>query len=427
MNNPTIEDPRHERMTPSGATEPAVRCLIVAPAPLGDTRIGGVANFIRGFVQYMPDDFVAEIVGVGVGDETPGSQWQSVSLAGRQVRFLPVAHLQSARRTGRMPVKARAVIGMLRARRRLPTLGRIVQVHAPAMELGLLGRRAPTIRVVHNAPEDLAAHEGESAWRRLGWVLQLAEQLTFRRADRVYFVNRATYERYSGRAGRAAAGMRYLPNGVDTTLFRPLSKDERTAARQRFASALDLTPDAPWLLFAGRLDPQKDPRLLLRAFAAARSSEIGHDAHLLIAGEGGLRTESERLAGDLGIARQVHFLGPWPHARLAELMPAVDAFVLSSAFEAGPTVVYEALAAGLPVVSTVVGEVPRLVTHRSTGWIADSPTADALAAGIEWALSQPFAEIAQRCAQSIAPYHMETILAPFYEDHRQLAASATRP
>jgi len=97
-----------------------VRVLIIAPAPLGESRIGGIANFIRGFVQHMPEDFEAEICGVSVGDEPHDGRWHTVTLAGRKVRFMSVAHSSTSRRSGRVPMKARVVWGIFRRRRTLP-------------------------------------------------------------------------------------------------------------------------------------------------------------------------------------------------------------------------------------------------------------------------------------------------------------------
>jgi glycosyltransferase involved in cell wall biosynthesis len=402
-----------------------VRVLIVAPAPLGETRIGGIANFIRGFVRHMPEDFTAEIVGVAVADEDPGSGWRERSFAGRQVRFLPVARIDAPRRSGRVPVKARILVGMLRARRQLRTDGRVVQLHAPAMGIGLVGRRAPRVRVVHGAPENLLSSRSQSTWRRIPWGLRLAENFAFGRADLVYFVGRAEHAQYAARMSDARSRMHFLPNWVDTTQFRPLVGDERSAARTRLASELMVPTGSRWLLFAGRLDDEKDPLLLLRAFAVANAGRADR-ADLLIAGDGRLRAASERLAAELRISENVRFLGTVPQDRLAEIMSAGDGFVLSSAFELGPTVVYEALASGLPVAATRVGEVSNLVQHGITGWIAEGRTEQALAAAIEWVLSQPPTGLAQRCAESMAPYHPATVLSPFYAAHRDLAAASKR-
>ena len=123
----------------------------------------------------------------------------------------------------------------------------------------------------------------------------------------------------------------------------------------------------------------------------------------------------------MGIEDKVHFMGLWPRERLAELLPAADAFVLASAFEAAPFVVLEALASGLPVAATAVGEVPNIVHDGKTGSIAAERTPEALSRAIAWVLAQDRDEMAARCAASMAPYELRNVLAPFYEDHRLLA------
>ena len=423
--HPTVES--RPEGAPRGASTgdggDPVRVLILAPAPVGDDRIGGIATFIRGFVACAPDNFEIEIVGAAIGDEAPEKGWQSIQLAGRSVRFLPVTRMRSARRTGRMPLKARIGLGILRNRRRIKTTGLIVQVHTPAMEFGLLGRGARTIRVVHNAPENLAAAKGGSAWSRLGRLLHGLERVSFRRAEQIFFVDSSTRDEYAASDSAAAGRMHHLSNGVDTDLFRPLAPAERDARRALVAQRYGLAADDKWLIFASRLDQQKDPELLIRGLAAYLARE-GPRADLLVAGEGSLRARMIRLATKLDLADRVHFLGVVPHSELARLMPAMDACVMSSAYEAAPFVVYEALASGLPVVSTSVGEVPRIVRHGVTGWITSDRTAEALADGIGWALAQSAAEIGPRCAASMVDCRLCAVLAPFLAAHRGLTARA---
>ena len=245
-----------------------VRVLIVAPAPLG-ARIGGIVNFIRGFVQFMPADFEAEIVGVAVADKTPGARWQEVTLFRRpqSALFLPVARLSQARRSGLIPVKARIVAGMIRHR------GKIASRWAMASSYSGHGPwlRRPERAHHQGGPQrsvpSLAANSRESTWRRLGSGLRLVERFTFTRADRVFFVNRASLSQYQRALPDAANRMSFVGNGIDPALFHSLSDEDRLAGKRRLASALQVPPDDSWLIFAGRLDPQKDPPLLVRAFA----------------------------------------------------------------------------------------------------------------------------------------------------------------
>ena len=106
-------------------------------------------------------------------------------------------------------------------------------------------------------------------------------------------------------------------------------------------------PGCPVVVAVGRLAAQKDFPTLLRAFSVVRR---GRRAKLLILGEGEDRAKLERLVADLEIRDDVELLGhvrnPYPYLTHADL------FVLSSAWEGLPTTLIEALALGVPVVST---------------------------------------------------------------------------
>ena len=155
--------------------------------------------------------------------------------------------------------------------------------------------------------------------------------------------------------------MPLIPNGIPVALFsRP--EVTRTDWRRRGGFA-----DSDFLFVCvARLSPQKNHELLLRAFSALR--EMGGDAHLLLAGDGELRDELMKLTGELDITSRVHFLGN--RSDIAALLGACDVFVLSSAQEANPLCVMEAMAAGLPIVSTRVGGVPDIVDSRVHGLLS---------------------------------------------------------
>jgi glycosyltransferase involved in cell wall biosynthesis len=405
-----------------------VRCLIVAPAPLSDDWVGGISNFIRGFIAHAPDDFDIAVCGVvsaadAHADGERSAGWRPIDVAGRRVSFLPVARLGTGGGRIRTPVKARELAGLLAARPHIPTSGRVLQLHAPVLDRAFVGRRnAPIIRVVHNSPTNLASPMQGTAWRRLGWALRRIEEASYRRAERVFFVDRATYDQY--RVGDDGSRMRHLPNGVETDRFRVRESHERDAMRAQAAESLGIRGDAPWILFCGRLDRQKDPDLLIRTFAAARALPELAGAQLLIVGAGPLEQKTRDEARQAGVADATHFVGAVRHDRLPDLMSACDVLVLTSAYEGTPFVVLEALAAGLPVVSTAVGDVPRLVHHAQAGWLSSSRSADELARGLAWAVAQPRDEIAIRCSASMSGYGLEAVLAPFYEEHRRVAATA---
>lgn len=160
-------------------------------------------------------------------------------------------------------------------------------------------------------------------------VYGLAGRLLLRRARRVLVVNGRVADFVTAYGARAVG---HLPNGVDTRLFRPPhTAEERRAARGRFG----LPRNRVLVLFVGRLVPKKGYDLLLGA------ADAGYD--LVFAGDGAQAT-----ADGPGL----HHVGALAPDELAELYRAVDLFALPSAAEGFPLTVQEAMASGLPVLTT---------------------------------------------------------------------------
>jgi glycosyltransferase involved in cell wall biosynthesis len=268
--------------------------------------------------------------------------------------------------------------------------------------------------------EDLSTEGSESRWRRLSGPLAWLERQAFRRMDRVYVVNDQVAEAYRRRFPEVADRIRFLPNWADPTIFHPVDPTNRQALRGSVAADIGQSIDGPLVLFAGRLEGQKDPLLLADAFAAfvARQPE----ARLLIAGEGTLEPQVRARLEAAGVAGRAHFPGPVPRPRLAELMQAADAMLITSAFETGPTVGLEALACGLPVVTTAVGHVSKVVADRGAGVTTGSRTPETLADGLAWVVGQPADALRAASAAAASPYLADRVLEELYAYNRELAA-----
>ena len=111
---------------------------------------------------------------------------------------------------------------------------------------------------------------------------------------------------------------------------------------------------------AGRFSAQKNQKLLLRAFAAFLAK--GHDARLVLLGRGEEEENLKALAQELGIRDRISFAGFV--ANVEDYLINADVFLLSSDYEALPLALLEAMAAGLPIVSTDVGGVRDIVTDN---------------------------------------------------------------
>jgi glycosyltransferase involved in cell wall biosynthesis len=160
-----------------------------------------------------------------------------------------------------------------------------------------------------------------------------------------------------------------IPNGIPTGLYAsPQTPRKKWRARTGFGEE-----DVLFVCVA-RFAPQKNHALLLKAFAQGPASDP--KAHLVLVGEGILQEGLEEQAKNLGLANRVHFLGL--RSDIPDVLGATDVFVLSSDWEGNPLSVMEAMASGLPIVSTDAGGVPTLFESGKEGFIVARGDAQAL-------------------------------------------------
>ncbi len=153
--------------------------------------------------------------------------------------------------------------------------------------------------------------------------------------------------------------VRVIPNGVDVTRFHPRSGPDP------IRGPLGLDPDTPLVGIVAALRPEKNHAAFLRAAAQVRRQIP--TAQFLVIGSGPEGAMLEQLAHDLGLADAVHFLGN--RDDVAELLSALDVFVLTSKMEANPVSILEAMASAKPVVAPRVGSVEESVIDGQTGYL----------------------------------------------------------
>lgn len=170
-----------------------------------------------------------------------------------------------------------------------------------------------------------------------------------------------------------------IANGVDLRPFRnppdPLNKRD-----------LGIPDSATLFTYVGRLSPEKDLDLLLRQFAIAR--DIAPDIHLLIIGKGPSADELLILARQLGIEKNVHFMGVVGYDKVGNYLAAADIFVTASVTEVHPLTVIEAMAAGLPVVAVASPGITDTVQSGRSGFLTNQPDGGLAAAMVGLALDK---------------------------------------
>jgi glycosyltransferase involved in cell wall biosynthesis len=220
------------------------------------------------------------------------------------------------------------------------------------------------------AHEHTWSYEGEPL-RRL-----LDRELVARGADRFIAVSREDQRRMSSVERIDPRRTLFIPNGV-TASAPPSGRDVR--------AELGISRDAPVIGTVCVMRPQKAIHVLLRAVAELLPQQPA--LQVLIAGDGPERERLERLAGELGVAGAVRFLGA--RKDVPDLLRALDVAVSSSDFEGSPLAVMEYMDAALPVVATTVGGVPDLIEPGIHGLLVQRRDHVGLSRAIDELLRDP--------------------------------------
>jgi glycosyltransferase involved in cell wall biosynthesis len=172
---------------------------------------------------------------------------------------------------------------------------------------------------------------------------------------------------------QAGAKVRLIHHGVDLEGFRP-------AAHARVAAEL------PLILSVGRLVEKKGFPDLLRACSLLKHR--GYRFRCLIYGDGPLRAELAGMIAQLGLPEVVHLAGACAQRELVPVFQRADIFALAPFVtddgdrDGVPNVLVEAMACGVPVVSTAVAGIPDLVEHGHNGLLVAPHDGDALAGAL---------------------------------------------
>ncbi len=239
-------------------------------------------------------------------------------------------------------------------------------IHCSSHECTVYGTLAAMIA---RTPVVLAHVRGLGRSRRLR--RKLINLLLFRRINKLIPVaHKVKEDVLKNNWFLSADKLLVLENSVDYERFAEVAILKEDAKQM-----LDLPKDAFVYGTVGRLAPTKGLSYLIEAFAKVKQQMPS--AQLIVVGEGRLRNELEQQAAGTSCADSIHFLGH--RKNIPELLRAMDVFVLSSIAEGMPKTILEAMAAGIPCISTNVGGIPEIVTSRDVGLLIPARKVAALA------------------------------------------------
>jgi glycosyltransferase involved in cell wall biosynthesis len=293
--------------------------------------------------------------------------------AGERVARIHLESRRVCRGWGRvllLPLQAAELTRVLRRLKPDVCVSFLPRANAAHVMTRAFGNRAPAIATEQVASRH-AYPSNSPADRVMRWLIRTC----YPRADAV-FPSSAGVRDGLLEFGVSPERMHVVYNPVDISGVRALAAEAGTPGPD---------VDVPTVINVGRLVEQKDHHTLLRAFARVRNR---HAARLVLLGQGPLQQELHRLARELNIDDAVVFAG-WqdnPYRWLAR----ADLFALSSRYEGFGNVIVEAMACGLPVISTDCPSGPHeILGGGEFGMLTPVGDVDALAAATEAMVSDP--------------------------------------
>ena len=380
-------------------------------------RDGDVLSNGRAFTRFVTGlgAHVDEVVIFGRVTPEPGRADYVLPTTG--VRFVALPHYANVLAVVPMVKAMRRSMAVFAAELERLDAAWIFGPHPMAIAFALVARRRGTplfLGVRQDYPRYIAHRLPGPAWR---WAVPAARVLegAFRRLGRrapAVVLGEGLAHAYRGGAPVLVTG------------FSLVRDDELVSADAALAKSWEGRIE---LLSVGRLDPEKNPMLLpelMRLLAAD-----GGDAwRLTIIGDGPERPAVERRVRQLGLEHSVDIAGAVANGpALWERYRASHAFVHVSLTEGLPQVLFEAQAAGLPIVATAVGGVAAALGHGDSGLLVPPRDAGALAAALGRLRREPALreELIRRGLRNAAEQTMDAQLTRLADFMRSWAASRT--
>jgi UDP-glucose:(heptosyl)LPS alpha-1,3-glucosyltransferase len=238
-----------------------------------------------------------------------------------------------------------------------------------------------------------------------------AEAAMFKHPDlRAVICNSAMVKRdIATRFGVADSKLHVIHNGVDLGYFHPELRNE---FRHVTRDALNIPAKAPLLLFVGSGFERKGLSSLLHALAAMQNREA-QLPQLLVVGRDKHQSAMEQLARTLGIADRTHFIGG--KADVRPYYAAADVFALPTLYDPFPNAALEALACGLPVLTSPTSGAAELIIP-ACGAIADALDHKAQAVALDRLIenAEAMRSAARAAAENCSLAHMTARLMALY-------------
>jgi glycosyltransferase involved in cell wall biosynthesis len=359
--------------------------VIIEIAPMDPGHIeGGVFTFVDTLMKVLKKKSIdARVLGVGYHKKNQRPKYGFTSIVQlKRKKFAEIRYLLGLFFTSGNHIKKDDII------------------HAHRLEhiLPFLLKKNPKIVTFHTNPRRaFLVRRGRLAAK----LYTLYEHMVLKHHQffgikKLVFVDTQTCQAYKTLFPDIAKISVALPTGIDTKRFHPMDKD---ALKKKYG----FKNYSNIIISVGRLTKEKDLKLALHAYKLIEDHT--KKTLLIIIGDGPERDNLEQLSKTLKI-RQCIFLGALHNEQIPEYLNCADALVLTSTYEGMPRTVLEALACGVPVVSTDVGGIRQIIKRGLNGEVITGRDPKKFSQTTASYLNQ---DLRGQCVASIRTYTIENV------------------
>lgn len=364
--------------------------------------LGGGLPTINIFLKYARErEFDIWLFGLTTTKKEPIGHVSYRVIYGIKYPFIPLVYVNPEQCLGKrplIPIRMQTFMSYIIHRSAIDRYSfDLLYLHAPEGLPLFFNKKQRILFHIHGLEETAATYSRYGIFRSslFMWVYKKAIRYTLERSDELIVIDDESYDVYTKMMPNEKDKFHLLPTAIDTDLFRPLPNKHILKNEYRLPS------DKNIILYVGRLSYKKGVDLILDAFYALHSQRPS--TILVVAGEGEDETLFHERVGRLGIGSSVIFLGQISHDELPKLYNCADVAVIGSFHESLALVILEALACGVPVVSTPVGIAPKVIRDGQSGFLVRSRNPEEMSDKLQLALVLEQRE-KQECVDVAAEY-----------------------
>jgi L-malate glycosyltransferase len=382
-------------MMKKAVTKRSYTTLITVPIDPAFPTIGGIEAYSRNLLKYLSNS--------GINSILLGVSFTNITTTIDKVRFIPISR---NRRISGYEYLFRLLI-------KTPFISipesTIIYAQSPEFMLPFMFFHNKNPKLIHLHGNVLRANRAERL-RIISFLYGLVESFVLKHANLVIAADNITKEYYQQEYPWIYKKIRVIPMAIDLSVFKLL---ERDCLRRQYG----FKESDKVVMYLGRIAKEKNLGFLLRSFQFVLKSLP--ESELVFVGDGKDINNLQQLTKDLQLTR-VQFMGAQEPNKVPEILNCADVLVLCSISEGSPNVVKEALACGVPVVSTSVGDLPTIIVNDKIGKIVDADEEKFAQAIIEILLNNQRESTRVECASVAANFNFDKTGAKITEIFREL-------